>query len=240
LKRAAARVLIVGVGGIGCPAAIALARSGVGSIGLCDEDFVDETNLHRQILFCAADVGEPKLAVAAREVRRIAPGAAVQLHRTRLLPDNAVEIVRNYDVVLEGSDNFATKFLACDACLIAGVPVVHASAVQWIGTVLAAGAAGRPCYRCIFEDIPEGGGPGCADAGVMGPVVGMIAAMQVDLGLCMLDGASVEGQLVTFDGRCDSLRRHTVASRGDCALCGPERSIHSVESAVYGFPEYAG
>jgi len=237
--RSSARVLIVGIGGLGCPALLALARSGLGSIGLCDDDVVDRTNLHRQILFSDADVGESKLGVAAREAQRIAPDAVVRLHRTRLLPHNALEIVRNYDVVVEGSDNFATKFLASDACMIADVPIVHASAVRWMGTVLAVKASGRPCYRCIFEDIPVGGAPACAEAGVMGPVVGIIAAIQVDLAIATLDGLPVGGQLVTFDGRSDSVRRRSVPPREDCPLCGAERRIRRLESTSYSSPPCA-
>lgn len=238
--RSAARVLVVGVGGLGCPALLALARSGIGSIGLCDDDDVDRTNLHRQILFGDADVGRPKLDAAAREVGRVAPDISVRLHRTRLLPQSAVQIVGDYDVVLEGSDNFATKFLAADACMLAGVPIVHASAVRWVGTVLAVSAGGRPCYRCLFEDIPDGGAPACAEAGVMGPVVGMIAAAQVDLALSMLDGSRVDGELVTFDGRSDLVRRRTLAARDDCALCGVDRRIRRVESTAYSSAACAG
>ncbi|HXX70009.1 MAG TPA: HesA/MoeB/ThiF family protein [Polyangiaceae bacterium] len=237
--RSSARVLIIGVGGLGCPALLALARSRVGTIGLCDDDVVDRTNLHRQILFSDADVGESKLGVAAREARRIAPEAAVRLHRTRLLPDNALEIVRNYDVVLEGSDNFATKFLASDACMIAGVPIVHASAVRWMGIVMAVSASGRPCYRCIFEDIPRDGAPACAEAGVMGPVVGTIAAIQVDLAIATLDGLPVGGQIAMFDGRSDSVRRRRLAPRDDCPLCGAERRIRHLEAASYSSPACA-
>jgi molybdopterin/thiamine biosynthesis adenylyltransferase len=164
----------------------------------------------------------------------MAPGLDLRLHRTRLLPDDAVALVREYDVVLEGSDNFATKFLAADACALARVPVVHASAVRWVGTALAVGARGRPCYRCLFEDVlPAEDAPSCADAGVMGPVVGVVAAAQVDRALALLDGRDVGGELVTFDGRSGALRRRTISRRRDCPLCGDAPRIRRIEAETY-------
>jgi molybdopterin/thiamine biosynthesis adenylyltransferase len=231
--RSSARVLVVGVGGLGCPAVMALARAGVGTVGLCDDDEVDATNLHRQILFGEADVGKSKLDAAAAALRTFAPDVSVRLHATRLLPNNAVALVRGYDVVVEGADNFATKFLAADACALARVPVVHASAVRWVGTALAVGARGGPCYRCLFEDVPQGDAPNCAEAGVLGPVVGVVAAAQADLALSILDGVSVEGTLVTFDGRDGTLRRRTVPARAGCPLCGTTPRIHTIEAASY-------
>lgn len=238
-RRASARVLVVGVGGLGCPAAMALARAGVGVLGLCDDDEVERTNLHRQVLFDDADVGGHKVDAAARALRRLAPALELRLHRTRLLPENAVDLVRGYDVVLEGSDNFATKFLAADACALAGVPVVHASAVRWIGTALAVGAGGGPCYRCLFEDVPTDGAPNCAEAGVMGPVVGLVAAAQVDLALALLDRGDAAGQIVTFDGRTDAWRRHGVPPRADCPLCGRAPRIRRIEPHAYVAPACA-
>jgi molybdopterin/thiamine biosynthesis adenylyltransferase len=244
-SRRHARVLLVGVGGLGCPAALVLARAGVGVLGLCDDDMVERSNLHRQILFSDGDVGTPKLDAAARALRS---GEAehrpeLRLHRTRLLPDNALSIVREYDLVLEGADNFATKFLAADACALARVPVVHASAVRWIGTALAVGAGGSPCYRCLFEDVlPPDQAPSCADAGVMGPVVGVVAAAQADLALALLDGLPVAGDLVTYDGRADVLRRRTIARRVDCPLCGlvPAARIEHIQPERYVSPACAG
>jgi molybdopterin/thiamine biosynthesis adenylyltransferase len=240
MNRAQSRVLIVGVGGIGCPAALALVHAGVGTLGLCDDDEVERPNLHRQILFSDADVGAPKVEAAARALRALAPGLDLRLFRGRLLPGNAVDLVRQYDVVLEGADNFATKFLAADACALAGVRVVHASAVRWVATAFAVGAGGRPCYRCVFEDPPMEEALGCAQAGVMGPVVGVIAAAQVDLALAMIDGAPAEGELVTFDGRTDTLRRRSAAARADCALCGPRPRIRRIEPQAYAPPAATG
>jgi len=260
VDRARARVLLVGIGGLGCPAALALASSGVGVIGLCDDDEVDRSNLHRQILFGEADVGTMKLDAAARllsqkfaqsrleggEPRQRSASAGVaaptlRMHPTRLLPDNAVALVREYDVVLEGSDNFATKFLTADACAIAGVAVVHASAVRWVGTALAVGAVGRPCYRCLFEDVLGENAPNCAEAGILGPVAGIVAAAQVELALALLDGEAVEGHLVTFDGRTDVFRRRTISRRADCPLCGPSSSVHidRIEPERYVSPAFA-
>lgn len=230
-----ARVLLVGVGGLGCPAALGLARAGVGTLGLCDDDEVDRTNLHRQILFADADVGMPKLDAAARALRAAAPGVEVRLHRERLVPETAARLVGEYDLVLEGADNYATKFLAADACALAGVPVVHASAVRWVGTALAVGARGRPCYRCLFEDVPAENAPNCAEAGVLGPVVGVVAAAQVDLALAMLAGRDVAGQLVTFDGRglTEPLRRRRTSPRPDCPLCGDAPRIRRIDPETY-------
>ncbi|MCL2447468.1 MAG: HesA/MoeB/ThiF family protein [Polyangiaceae bacterium] len=240
MTRAGAKVLLVGVGGIGCPAAMALARAGVGTLGLCDDDVVERSNLHRQILFHDSDVGFPKVMAAARRLGSIVPHLNVELHEHRLLPDNAVNVVRGYDLVLEGADNFATKFLAADACRLAGVPVVHASAVRWVGTAMAVGPEGSPCYRCLFEDVPHDGAPSCAEAGVMGPVVGLVAAAQVDLALGWLDGAAVFGELVTVDGRLETIRRRRVARRADCSLCGAGARIRRIDAEAYTSPACAG
>jgi len=234
-SRRDASVLLVGVGGLGCPAALALARAGVGLLGLCDDDVVERTNLHRQILFDDADASAatPKLDAAARALSREVPGITVVRHRERLTPGSAARLVAGYDVVVEGSDNFATKFLAADACALARVPVVHASAVRWVGTAMAVAPPGRPCYRCVFEDVPEGDAPNCAEAGVMGPVVGIVAAIQADLALSLLDGLPVAGELVTFDGRTDAVRRRKVRARPGCPLCGSQPSIQAIVPRAY-------
>jgi molybdopterin/thiamine biosynthesis adenylyltransferase len=241
---ARARVLVVGVGGLGCPAALALGLAGVGHLGLADDDVVERTNLHRQILFDDADVGTPKLDAAARALTAAAPGLTIELHRERLTPASAARLVRQYDLVVEGSDNFATKFLAADACVLAGVPVVHAAAIRWVGTVMAVAAKARPCYRCVFEDVPTEDAPNCSEAGVMGPVVGVVAAIQADLALSLLAGgprgANVEGQLVSFDGRTDALRRRRVRARSGCPLCGAAPSIQGIEPRAYETPACAG
>jgi molybdopterin/thiamine biosynthesis adenylyltransferase len=157
----------------------------------------------------------------------------VNVHATRLLPSNAVALVSEYDLVVEGSDNFATKFLAADACALARVPVVHAAAVRWHGTVLAVGASGAPCYRCLFEDLPREDAPNCAEAGVIGPLVGVVGAIQAGLALAIIDGKDASGTLVTFDGKTDALRRITLRARPDCALCGAPAQIDRIDVARY-------
>jgi molybdopterin/thiamine biosynthesis adenylyltransferase len=237
----AKRVLLVGVGGLGSPAAIALATAGVGTLGLADDDEVEEGNLHRQILFSEADVGAKKTGAAARALRAW-PGASrveVVVHDTRILPGNAVDLVRGYDVVVEGSDNFATKFLVADACVLASVAVVHGAAVRWHGTALAVAAGGHPCYRCLFEDLPRDHAPGCSEAGVLGPAVGVVGALQADLALSLLSGHAVGGTLVTFDGKTDVLRRRVIAPRPDCELCGRSARIRAIDRGRYLAPDLA-
>jgi adenylyltransferase/sulfurtransferase len=234
-------VLVVGLGGIGCPAALALARAGVGTLGLCDDDEVDRSNLHRQILFDDAQVGLPKVTAARRALERAAPALELVAHPTRLLPQNAAELVRGYDLVLEGTDNFATKFLAADVCAMAGVPVVHASAVRWVGTVVAVQAGGRPCYRCLFEDLPQGDAPNCAEAGVMGPVVGVVGALAAHAALSLLsEQRAVLGGLTRFDGRTGALRRTPLSPRADCFLCGDSPRINRIDAASYEAPTCTG
>ena len=227
------RALLVGVGGLGAPAAIVLARAGVGTLGLADDDAVELSNLHRQILFDEGDVGAPKLTAACRALNAWAERTVdLVLHTTRLLPGNAREIVRGYDVVVEGSDNFATKFLAADACALEQVPVVHGAAVRWHGTAFAVGATASPCYRCLFEDIPHEHAPNCAEAGVMGPVVGIVGAIQADLAVALLRGEDVAGDLVSFDGKAAAYRRRRVSGRHECPLCGTA-CIQSVDPLRY-------
>jgi adenylyltransferase/sulfurtransferase len=231
-----ARVLLVGVGGLGCPAAIALARAGVGVLGIADEDEVDVSNLHRQILFADADIGRSKAPVAAAALSRMTPAdrpVRVEVHETRLLPSNAVALVERYDLVVEGSDNFATKFLTADACMLAGRPVVHAAAVRWHGTALAVGPRGGPCYRCLFEDVPLENAPNCAEAGVVGPMVGVVAAAQADLALSLLAGEDVTGELFAFDGKSLEVRRRRIGRRRACRLCGDGERIAGILARRY-------
>ncbi len=230
-----ARVVVVGVGGLGTPAVRALAHAGVGSLVLVDDDTVDRTNLHRQILFRDADVGRHKLDAAADTLTRLhgeKGPPAVELVRARLHPGNALAVFAGASVVLECSDNYATKFLAADAARLAEVPIVHGAAIRWVGTALAVGPRGGPCYRCLFEDLPEGAQATCDLSGVVGPVCGIIGALQASFALEILGGGAPFGKLASLDGLHDELRLRTVRARPSCALCGV-RSITDVDPARY-------
>ncbi len=232
-----ARVLMVGAGGLGCPAAIVLAKSGVGRIDIADDDVVDVSNVQRQTLFDLGDAGRPKATLAAQRLIEIAQRAGHALQsaaiETRVLPDNAREMITGYDLVIEGADNFATKFLIADACRIAGVSVVQAGAVRWSGWALGVDASSGACLRCVFEDVPRGVQDTCAAAGVVGPVVGAVAAMQAAIALRMLlKDARAAGQLVRYTALDGRVRRTALARQARCPLCAGEITDTRVERYV--------
>jgi molybdopterin/thiamine biosynthesis adenylyltransferase len=234
-------VLVVGAGGLGCPALLALVRAGVGRIAIADDDRVEETNLHRQTLYGDRDIGRDKLDAALEALAREAfPGQKLEAVRTRLLPENARELVRAHDVVLEGADNFATKFLCADACRLEARPVVHGAAVRFRATVWSVAAEGRPCYRCLFEDLPgDDAGLSCAEAGVLGPVVGLAGALMADLAVDVLLQTPRHGRLYAYDGLRDRLREVPVTPRTDCALCGFRPTISRIDELCYTAPHCA-
>jgi len=239
--RARKRVLIVGLGGLGCPALSVLARESELELWLCDDDVVELSNLHRQTLYRDADVGHDKLEAAQQALilGGVAPARLVAV-RSRLLPENARQLVSQVDLVLEGADNFATKFLAADAAHLEARPIVHGAAVRWVATAWAVSAGGAPCYRCLFEDVPPGAQQGCSEAGVMGPVVGFCGALMADLALRVLSGdGSAFASLYTYDGQRDHLRQVAARGRADCALCGPSPSITDILEARYCTPSCA-
>jgi adenylyltransferase/sulfurtransferase len=224
----------VGAGGIGNPAALALAASGRADLCVLDDDLVEGPNLHRQVLFGEHDVGRPKAVALADTLTARFPGVRVEPVLGRALPETALELVRGADVVLDGTDNFASRFLIADAALLAGRPVVHAASVRWEGTCFAAGPRGGPCYRCLFEDLPDGPAPDCASAGVVGAVCGVMGGVAADFALRLGAGeAGLYGAVVSLDGRRGELRRITVGARPSCPLCGAGASIRSLERERY-------
>ena len=233
-------VLILGAGGLGCPAALALAAAGVARIGIVDDDRVEATNLHRQVLFTDADVGEAKAAAFARALGRRFPALDVDTHAVRFDVTNAHELVTAYDVVIDGSDNFATKFVANDAAVLAGRPLVHGAAVGTGGQLLTVPAGGRPCYRCLFEEPPAPGvGPSCAEAGVLGPVPGVIGALQGLEAARILrrETPAFVGRLVQYDSRAMLIRSTRFNPNPACAVCGSKARIRALLADEYPAPD---
>lgn len=222
----AGEVLLVGAGGIGNPAAIALLAAGVRRLCVVDDDVVELSNVHRQVLFSDADVGRSKPVAFADALRRRCPAVEVRSLAMRLRPSTVLEVVRGSSVVLDATDNFATRFMLADAAAIARVPIVHAAAIRLRCTVFTTGPDARPCYRCLFEDLPEGPAPDCATAGVLGPVCGVAGALAADSVARILAGdLSACGRVVSFDGWRDTLRVTRVRPRPGCPLCGERPTI---------------
>lgn len=216
-------MLVIGAGGLSCPALSVLAKSGVTRFTLVDDDRVELSNLHRQTLYNDDDIGRLKVEVAAEKLARLTPFAeALRIERVvdRLLPNNALELITGHALVIEGADNFATKFLAADAAKLAGVAIVQAGAVRFSGWALGALASGSACVRCVFEDIPRGQPETCSVAGVLGPVVGVLGALEAAIALELLLGRSrAAGVLWSYDATRGSLRKRRIQARSDCPLC---------------------
>jgi adenylyltransferase/sulfurtransferase len=231
-----AGVLIIGAGGLGCPAALALAAGGARRIGIVDDDRVDASNLHRQVLFSDADIGEPKVTAFARALARRFPSVDIVTHPVRFEVTNAAELVAAYDVVIDGSDNFATKFLANDAAVLARRPLVHGAAVGTGGQLITVPAGGRPCYRCLFEAPPPAGvGPSCAEAGVLGPVPGVIGSLAGVEASRLLRGQAPAyvGRLLQYDSTGMNLRAVSFNPNPRCAVCAADARIHALAADDY-------
>ena len=231
-------VLVIGAGGLGCAAVFALAAGGVGRIGVVDDDRVDASNLHRQLFHGVASVGDPKVASLARAVRARFPAVGIETHAVRF-DAGASPLLARYDVIVDGSDNFATKFLANDAAVLAGKPLVHGAAVGLGGQLLTVPAGGHPCYRCLFEEIPPAGvGPSCAEAGVLGPVPGVIGALQGAEAARLLRGETprFSGRLIQYDSASMSFRTISFRPNHACGVCGPTPHIRLLDPSAYPAP----
>jgi adenylyltransferase/sulfurtransferase len=229
LKRAS--VLVVGAGGLGSPAGLYLAAAGVGRIGLVDFDVVDPTNLQRQVLYDNGDIGRPKLLAAEERLREINPHISIELHDTRLTAANALGILREYDIVLDGTDNFPTRYLVSDACVLLGKPNIYGSVFRFEGQASVFWADRGPCYRCLFpEPPPPGVAPSCAEGGVLGILPGTIGAIQVteSLKLILGRGESLVGRLLLFNALEMRFRELRLHKDPDCPVCGEHPSIREL------------
>ena len=225
----ASRVLLIGAGGLGAPAALYLAAAGVGTIGLIDDDNVDVSNLQRQVIHATAAVGRPKVDSAAEAIRALNPDVEVVAHRTRLTADNARGLLGGWDVVIDGTDNFPTRYLVNDAAVMLGLPLVHGAVLGFNGQVGVFDARRGPCYRCLHPAPPPAGSvPSCAEAGVLGVLPGIIGTMQAAeaLKLVIGGGQPLLGRLAMLDAWGGAhLREIPVAKNPDCPVCGKNPSI---------------
>jgi adenylyltransferase/sulfurtransferase len=227
----AARVLIVGAGGLGSPAALYLAAAGVGTLGVVDADAVEISNLQRQVLHGSADVGRPKTASAAARLGDLNPHVAVRSIAARLTSANALDVLRDYDVILDGSDNFPTRYLVNDACVLLGKPLVYGAVFRFDGQVSVFDARRGPCYRCLFaEPPPPELVPSCAEGGVLGVLPGIIGSLQAleALKLVLATGDSLVGRLLLFDGQRMEVRTLALQRDPACPVCGPNPTVREL------------
>ncbi len=222
------RVLLIGAGGLGCPVAQYLAAAGVGTLGLVDYDVVDPSNLQRQVLYGTADVGRPKVEVARERILAMNPDVKVELHAVRLTSDNALGLFADYDVMVDGTDNFPTRYLSNDACVLTGRPNVHGSIFRFEGQATVFDAARGPCYRCLYpEPPPPGSVPSCAEGGVLGVLPGMIAMIQATETVKLLTGIgeTLIGRLLQYDALEMSFREFQLRKDPACPVCGESPTI---------------
>ena len=235
-RLATARALVIGAGGLGSPALQYLAAAGVGRVGIVDDDAVDETNLQRQTIFSTADLGRNKAEIAAQRLHDLNPLVAYDPIALRLSAENARELVRVYDVVLDCTDRFPTRYLINDACVLEGRADVYGSIFRFDGQVSVFGAPGGPCYRCLYPEAPPPEStPTCAEGGVLGALAGIVGAWQASEALKMLLGIGdpLIGRLLLVDSLLARVREVRFERDRDCAICSERATIGSVEARIY-------
>ena len=236
-KLAAARVLVIGAGGLGSPAALYLAAAGVGTLGIADFDRVEEHNLQRQLLHDTAAVGSPKVISAAARLAAINPFVQIVPHADGVTPENAVACFSAYDVVIDGTDNFGARYLNNDAAYLARRPLVYGSVFKFDGQVAVFDPArGGPCYRCLFpEPPPPGSVPGCGEAGVIGALCGVIGSLQALEAMKLITGIGepLRGRLLTYDALRQDFQTLTLPRDPACPLCGSDPAIREIDPARY-------
>jgi molybdopterin/thiamine biosynthesis adenylyltransferase/rhodanese-related sulfurtransferase len=239
LKLKAAKVLCIGTGGLGAPLGQYLAAAGVGRIGLVDFDKVDLTNLQRQILFSTSDVGRPKIEAAADRLRGLNPDIQIDTFETMLTSANALDILKDYDLVVDGTDNFPTRYLVNDACVLLGKPNVYGSIFRFEGQVTVFGYPGGPCYRCLYpEPPPPGLVPSCAEGGVLGVLPGIVGSIQAaeTLKLIIGKGEPLVGRLLLFDALAMRFRELKLRKNPECPVCGE----HPTVTKLIDYAEFCG
>ena len=228
LKLKRARVLTIGTGGLGAPLGLYLAAAGVGHLGLVDFDVVDSSNLQRQVTFTTADVGKPKSEAAKARLSALNPAIDIVSYETRLTSDNALDLFRDYDIIVDGTDNFPTRFLVNDACVLLGKPNVYGSIFRFEGQATVFGYPGGPCYRCLYpEPPPPGLVPSCAEGGVLGVLPGIVGSIQAmeTIKLILGTGEPLVGRLLLFDALAMRFRELKLRRNPDCPMCGEHRTI---------------
>jgi adenylyltransferase/sulfurtransferase len=244
LKLKAAKVLMIGTGGLGAPLGLYLAAAGVGRIGIVDFDTVDSTNLQRQVIHGTKDIGRPKLDSAADRMRDINPYVEIEKYELRLTSENALQLFKDYDIVVDGTDNFPTRYLVNDACILTGKPNVYGSIFRFEGQATVFGYQDGPCYRCLYpEPPPPGLVPSCAEGGVLGilpAVVGSIQATET-IKLILGKGETLKGRLLLYDALNMKFRELKLRKNPECPMCGANPSIHALidYEQFCGIPQHA-
>lgn len=228
-----AKVLVIGAGGLGSPLAMYLAAAGVGQLGIADPDKVDLSNLHRQILHGFDTLGLPKTISAAEALAEINPGLKVALHPEGLTPDNALDLVRRYDLVTDGTDNFATRYLAADACVLAGRPLVQGSVLRSAGQV-GTFIPGQGCYRCVYPVMPDAASvPTCAEGGVLGATCGIIGSWMAQEVIGVILGLRPHSRLLVVDAEAGTSRVLRLEPDPACPACGSAPRLRTIDPAAY-------
>ena len=223
-----AKVLIIGAGGLGAPAALYLAAAGVGVIGVVDADEVDLSNLQRQIIHTTPDVGKAKVQSAKEAITAVNPEVRVETYRVFATADNIMELIADYDFVIDGTDNFPAKFLINDACVLAKKPFSHAGIIRFQGQLMTYVPQEGPCYRCVFQSPPPAGAvPTCRQAGVVGAMGGVIGSLQAMEAIKYIVGKGelLTGRLLTYDALKMEFRKIKLPKRDSCAVCGKNPTI---------------
>ena len=232
-KLLAGKVLLIGCGGLGSPVSLYLAAAGVGTIGLVDFDTIDVSNLQRQILFSTDQVGQLKAEVAAERLRALNPDVDVRVHLEALSSENAMELFRDYDYIIDGTDNFPTRYLVNDACVLSGKINVYGSIFRFDGQATVFGHPDGPCYRCLFPDPPKPHEvPNCSEGGVLGALAGTVGSLQAVgvLKEIMGIGDSLAGWLLIYDALYAEVRKMKLPRDPDCPLCGDTPSISDLSA----------